>query len=177
LKDDSPSLSYYRARYYDPGRGRFIGEDPIGFPGGDVNLYAYVRNRPLTLTDPSGHFAIAVPLLLPAAEAALGATIGLPSGMMLAEAISSDQGWINNPEANADHDRYKNRCNQRPPNGLSDCDKLKWLLQRELDCIRGMQEWDAKWDKPGRHAVAIAQRTRAVEKLMRAIQQMCGGCP
>src|SRR5215470_15959851 len=32
----------YRARYYHPGLQRFIGEDPIGFFGGDLNLYAYV---------------------------------------------------------------------------------------------------------------------------------------
>jgi len=45
---------YMRARYYDPKVGRFISEDPIGFSGGDVNLYAYVQNNPLTRIDPSG---------------------------------------------------------------------------------------------------------------------------
>jgi len=35
--------------------GRFISEDPLGFPGGpDVNLYAYVGNGPLGLSDPFG---------------------------------------------------------------------------------------------------------------------------
>ena len=33
---------------------RFISEDPIGFSGGDVNLYAYVRNDPISLVDPFG---------------------------------------------------------------------------------------------------------------------------
>jgi hypothetical protein len=45
---------YYRARYYDPGVGRFISEDPIGFDGGDPNLYRYVGNSPINFTDPSG---------------------------------------------------------------------------------------------------------------------------
>ena len=30
---------YYRARYYSPGAGRFLGEDPLGFDAGDANLY------------------------------------------------------------------------------------------------------------------------------------------
>lgn len=34
--------------------GRFISEDPIGFAGGDVNLYAYVSNNPLLFIDPLG---------------------------------------------------------------------------------------------------------------------------
>lgn len=46
--------SVYRARYYDPIRGRFVGEDPIGLLGGDLNLYAYVGGTPVTHTDPFG---------------------------------------------------------------------------------------------------------------------------
>jgi RHS repeat-associated protein len=45
---------YSWARYYHPQLQRFISEDPIGFDGGDLNLYAYVRNRPLAATDPLG---------------------------------------------------------------------------------------------------------------------------
>jgi RHS repeat-associated protein len=52
--DKETGLYYYRARYYDPMVGRFIGKDPIGFKGGDVNLYAYVQNNPIRYTDPSG---------------------------------------------------------------------------------------------------------------------------
>ena len=45
---------YSRARYYHPTLQRFIGEDPIGFAGGDVNLYAYVWNDPTRFVDPLG---------------------------------------------------------------------------------------------------------------------------
>jgi RHS repeat-associated protein len=48
---------YMRARYYDPEVRRFISEDPIGFAGGDLNLYAYVGNNPTMMVDPSGHLA------------------------------------------------------------------------------------------------------------------------
>ena len=47
-------LYYMRARYYDPSVGRFISEDPLGFGGGDVNLFAYVRNNPINANDPTG---------------------------------------------------------------------------------------------------------------------------
>jgi RHS repeat-associated protein len=43
-----------RARYYDPSTGRFLSEDPIGFNGGDFNLYRYVGNNPVLSGDPSG---------------------------------------------------------------------------------------------------------------------------
>ncbi len=45
---------YMRARYYDPGVGRFVSEDPLGFEGGYVNLYVYVANNPVIGIDPSG---------------------------------------------------------------------------------------------------------------------------
>ncbi len=48
-----PQASYYSARYYDAAAGRFLGEDPIRFNVG-MNFYAYVRNNPTGLIDPSG---------------------------------------------------------------------------------------------------------------------------
>jgi RHS repeat-associated protein len=53
-ENDGTGLHYYRARYYHPALGRFVSEDPVGFLGGDTNLYAYVGNNPLNWTDPRG---------------------------------------------------------------------------------------------------------------------------
>ncbi len=39
---------------YDPSVGQFIEEDPIGFDGGDTNLYRSCGNSPTNATDPSG---------------------------------------------------------------------------------------------------------------------------
>jgi RHS repeat-associated protein len=47
-------LYFYRARYYNPVFQRFISRDPLGFGGGDVNLYAYVGNDPVDVVDPLG---------------------------------------------------------------------------------------------------------------------------
>lgn len=38
-------------RYYDSEAGRFISQDPLGFLGGDVDLYTYVADNPATLAD------------------------------------------------------------------------------------------------------------------------------
>ena len=47
-------LWYYKARMYCPECGRFMQVDPVGYEGGQVNLYAYVGNDPIGLRDPSG---------------------------------------------------------------------------------------------------------------------------
>ena len=52
--DAETGLHYNFQRYYDPTVGRYVSEDPLGFGGGDVNLYAYVRNNPINFYDPYG---------------------------------------------------------------------------------------------------------------------------
>jgi len=47
-------LVRFGARDYDPVVGRWTAKDPIRFKGGDTNLYGYVLNDPVNLTDPSG---------------------------------------------------------------------------------------------------------------------------
>jgi RHS repeat-associated protein len=50
--DEETGLHYNRFRYYDPGVGRFVSQDPIGLLGGS-NLFAYAPN-PLGWIDPLG---------------------------------------------------------------------------------------------------------------------------
>ncbi|MGC4002700.1 MAG: RHS repeat-associated core domain-containing protein [Pirellulales bacterium] len=47
---------YYRMdqRWYDPIVASWITQDPIGFAGGQSNLYVYVGNSPTNYTDPTG---------------------------------------------------------------------------------------------------------------------------
>lgn len=56
--DSSTGNQYLRARYYDPASGRFLTKDTYLGETNDPlsrNLYAYTRNNPVNLVDPSGH--------------------------------------------------------------------------------------------------------------------------
>jgi RHS repeat-associated protein len=54
LYDNATGLQNNLNRWYDPSVGRWMSQDPIGFGGGDANLYRYVGNSPLGYRDPSG---------------------------------------------------------------------------------------------------------------------------
>jgi len=51
--DPETGLYYYRARYYDPIAGRFLGEDPTRFVAG-FNFYTYTENDPANYIDSWG---------------------------------------------------------------------------------------------------------------------------
>ena len=52
---NSSSGNYnYRLRFYAPGSGRFLSEDPIRHKSGDSNLYRYVFNNSVNFSDPLG---------------------------------------------------------------------------------------------------------------------------
>jgi RHS repeat-associated protein len=59
-RDAESGLDYAQARHYAYGSGRFVSPDPTGIFLGNTNdpqqldLYTYVRNNPLSITDPSG---------------------------------------------------------------------------------------------------------------------------
>lgn len=59
-EDDGSGLHYYRARYYHPRLQRFIVEDPLSFGGGDLNLYSYVLENPVSLVDPTGLWSASI---------------------------------------------------------------------------------------------------------------------
>src|SRR5438034_11255036 len=51
---DSSIKNYVRKRVLKKDHGRWLTSDPVGFKGGDWNLYRYVGNNPTTAFDPSG---------------------------------------------------------------------------------------------------------------------------
>lgn len=51
--DSVSGMNYNMRRDYEPGTGRYVESDPIGLYG-DIALYSYVTNRPLTYVDSDG---------------------------------------------------------------------------------------------------------------------------
>jgi RHS repeat-associated protein len=51
---EGDNFYFMQARYYSADNGRFLSKDPIGFEGGDYNLYSYVGGNPTLGIDPSG---------------------------------------------------------------------------------------------------------------------------
>ncbi len=54
LHDRDTGLVRFGYRDYDPETGRWTAKDPIGFAGGDSDLYGYCLNDPVNLNDPQG---------------------------------------------------------------------------------------------------------------------------
>jgi len=76
LYDPLTQLTHFGFREYDSFTGKWTAKDPIGFKGGDSNLYGYVLNDPVNLVDPEGEFPIALPIIIPWLEAAGWAGLG-----------------------------------------------------------------------------------------------------
>lgn len=104
LYDDATRLVRFGARDYNASNGRWTAKDPIGFNGGDYNLYGYVVNDPINLIDLDGNttgsvqnifFVAAFNATAAATESALrGNGIGKVAIDATAGALSSFAGGI-----------------------------------------------------------------------------------
>lgn len=54
LYDSDTGLIHFGYREYDPTIGRFISPDPLGYGGGDVDVYGYCLDDPVNFIDPLG---------------------------------------------------------------------------------------------------------------------------
>ncbi len=65
LYDHLTGLVRFGARDYDAETGRWTSKDPIGFAGGDTNLYGYVINDPVNWVDGNGCAMSGFPPVIP----------------------------------------------------------------------------------------------------------------
>jgi RHS repeat-associated protein len=104
--DQETGLVYFHARYYNPVIGHFMSPDSVIPNPSDTysyDRYAYCRNNPVNLTDPTGHFAPLILLAFVAIGAAVGAIVAAANGGnvwqgALAGAISGAMTFACNPE-------------------------------------------------------------------------------
>ncbi|GEM_PF-1907054 len=80
--DPETGLYYYRNRYYAADTGRFTTQDPIGLLAGP-NLYAYVGNNPINLTDPWGLHSLRATSSPPNSVVAGSLILAAPAGWQL----------------------------------------------------------------------------------------------
>ena len=59
MYDEDTKLTRFGYRDYDASTGKWTAKDPIGFDGGDSNLYGYVLGDPVNGIDPLGQRGIA----------------------------------------------------------------------------------------------------------------------
>ncbi|MBK8424243.1 MAG: hypothetical protein IPL30_10165 [Elusimicrobia bacterium] len=101
LYDQDTKLTRFGARDYDARTGRWTAKDPIGFNGGNPNLYTYVNGDPVNALDPMGETVIAAPaigmglLIFPEA-----AVIALAGTLLVWGVVKAWDYWINRADEN-----------------------------------------------------------------------------
>jgi uncharacterized protein RhaS with RHS repeats len=96
----------YRARYYNPTTGRFLGEDPLR-PLLGLDPYGYASDNPISFADPSG---------LRATQIGLGITIVLGFGI----SYTGGLGFAADDLGNVGFYQYQGGGVSADVNGLSD---------------------------------------------------------
>jgi RHS repeat-associated protein len=112
-RDSATGLIYYRARWFDPSKGRFLTEDPTGFLGG-ANLYTYVHNAPVNHIDPLGLYEIDVHFYLTYFLAMKTGCFSDKQARLIAE---SDQYIDENPETSPEFGRQLPNLFKANPSG------------------------------------------------------------
>ena len=90
--DDHSGIYYYRARFYDPGLGRFLGRDPIEY-GFLKNLYCFVGDNPCRDVDPSGMIVIPPQLVAGVGGCGLGFTMSFVGALVVNSLTDTDNGF------------------------------------------------------------------------------------
>jgi len=88
LFDSDTGLTRFGYRDYDADVGRWTAKDPIGFEGGDTDLYGYVVGDPVNGVDPEG-------LLLAESWGATGAAAGAILAAGASIALDASTGGLN----------------------------------------------------------------------------------
>lgn len=165
-ENDGTGLYYCRARYYDPTRGRFAAQDPIGLMGGDTNFYIYANQNPLRWLDPFGLIEWPLDAPMPWNEGAENLpgspTYGNWGGKNYSGGRVGEVGPFppidSMDECFKEHDLcYGDRgCWKHDASARRECDR------KLLDCLAKLDKDPRKWKRPGPDpSEALSYRVKA----------------
>ena len=119
VQDDESGLVYMRARYYEPGSGRFISEDPAR---DGLKFYVYCKNSPLAFVDSTG-------------TTAESATV-TGAALELAGLMAMLTGWVMISSAKPDNVKLIT-------NGLKTMMAGLWMIELGFAMAAGFDGWPA----------------------------------
>ena len=82
--DSSKGLYKFGVRYYDPDRGRWTQQDPVGGSLGDLNSanrYVYVGDDPINAVEPSGKISVTFGCIAAVITALYALSQGIPAAL------------------------------------------------------------------------------------------------
>lgn len=132
LYDRDTKLVRFGKRDYDPESGRWTTKDPIGFNGGDTNLFAYVGSNPSNFTDPNGEF------LVPVAVGIAAFIGGYLSGDMAGGKVNDISNFIGDKKSADNLADYGKRVTGACLNGNAQaCGAMENFERQRMQCIGG----------------------------------------
>jgi RHS repeat-associated protein len=133
-ENEGNGLYFYRARYYSPLLGRFVNEDPLGFDGGDVDLYAYAGNDPTDNVDPLGESSLCPSFIQTCNPAPQSGSATSSRGNM------SFPRWSNLPHRThpPGHNRSADFFNLQISGGLACGGTISWSLDKNGNLYLGV---------------------------------------
>jgi RHS repeat-associated protein len=123
LYDSDTKLTRFGYRDYDAFTGKWSAKDPIGFDGGDSNLYGYVLGDPVNFVDPEGLVAFAIPWVAIKITALAG--FGGYSAWVIDNALENNPYWWEASSGNVADTAITQSLQKEGTGGKNRCDWLK----------------------------------------------------
>ena len=164
-------------RDYDPTTGRYIEADPLGLVDG-ASVYGYAGQNPGKNADPQGKQIV---ILRPGIKLGPGVRplfrpgpFDIPPLVIPRDSIPEN--FIDHPQAKEEYRKYKQFCNNPPPETGERCTDLLNRAEYLFRCAKMKDDWDGKW-LPGRHKSDIADMREAAKRYLADHARSCVSCP